>query len=494
MATAYFYTLTKRRNSTLQPTGGTSLDVNLKSGTSFISPTFLLSLGSTPTYNYVSYEGRYYFITDIVSVRNDLWEIQCDVDVLATYKADILASTQFVAYSSVSGGTWLADTRIPVMKNATVAASSSAIGILDVDGMYVLCVVGKESAAAYECSLTNIKDVLAAISTWETTGITNAVSHINPISGSTADFGDAITMLNDTLAGIAEALVNTGFVGNAYADAPNCVRSCIWVPFGYALHDGQSDIWLGNFNSHVNCKRISTKPTTGSSSVSIPWQYSDWRRSVCEEVYLYLPLVGMVNLSSDELVNASSITINWSATATDGCICYELKAGSQIIGSYGGNCAANYPIGISQQASAGEIAQQIISTGEKMLSTAITAGSSINPAAWYGGALSLGAEANVGIYNATNAAMTRHNSCIGGIGGGAGSGLDLNATCYTVAHPTVVSPSDMMATMGVPTQKPMALSTCTGYCECANAHVSLDATATEMNMVDSYLNSGFYIE
>ena len=28
-----------------------------------------------------------------------------------------------------------------------------------------------------------------------------------------------------------EALIQTGAVGNAYLDAPSCIRSCLWVPF-----------------------------------------------------------------------------------------------------------------------------------------------------------------------------------------------------------------------------------------------------------------------
>ena len=43
--------------------------------------------------------------------------------------------------------------------------------------------------------------------------------------------------------------------------------------------------------------------------------------------------------------------------------------------------------------------------------------------------------------------------------------------------------------------KPLALSTLTGYCECANAHVAASgAEAQELDEIDAFLNSGFYIE
>lgn len=41
-------------------------------------------------YAYIEKLGRYYYISDIVSVRNNLWTLYLNVDVLMTYKTDIL--------------------------------------------------------------------------------------------------------------------------------------------------------------------------------------------------------------------------------------------------------------------------------------------------------------------------------------------------------------------------------------------------------------------
>jgi hypothetical protein len=181
-----------------------------------------------------------------------------------------------------------------------------------------------------------------------------------------------------------------------------------------------------------------------------------------------------------------------SATATDGVIAYELKAGSQVIGTYGGQCSANYPIGISQQASAGALAQTAFAGVEKTVSSAVN--SSISPLSMLGaaaGSLLAGVDT---AYQVENLKATRHNTCIGGIGGGAGSGLDFSAICFTVAHSTNVEPSEMLKTMGLPTMAPMSLATLTGYCQCANAHVSAPAQASELDAIDRYLNGGFFIE
>lgn len=527
---ADFYQFSKRKNSTKQPAGtGTTFSVDLKSGTSLMAPTLLLNSSSYPNYNYCIFMGYYYFVRDIVSVRNNLWEIYLTIDALATAKSAITASTQFVSYSSHKTSDWLADNRIPLQENTQTSVKTSLTGILSTIGTYVLTVVGEVGCATY---YTNNEALLAQllqnISTWETDGITDAISNIvaptatpdprppyripsddgrdtcfSALIATIADFADSINntavniqdALSTVTASVEEAAVNAGFVGNAYANAPQCIRSCIWVPFDYALApagSGGSPIKLGTFDTGVSMPSTSGKPVSGSSTVDIPWHYSDWRRSVCEDVYLYLPLVGMVQLSGDSLTHVSSLTIEWSATYTDGVICYKVKAGSEVIGSYGAQCAANYPLGIAQQASAGEVFNAVVAGAEKLVSGLIQ--STISPVS-IGGAVA-GVAANVAItgYNVENVKKSTHISCVGGVGGGAGIGLGRDIVCYTVSHPTVVNPSDMVATMGYPTMKPMTLSALSGYCQCANAHVEGAFPSPILEAVDTYLNSGFYIE
>lgn len=475
--------VSKRRNSTLQPSLSASFDVLLKTPTSLHSPTFTIN-ASAFDYNYLKWDDRYYFVTDVVARNNNLWDVSAVIDVLATYKADILASTQYVSYSSEQGNAWLADTRIPVLRSTLASKNTTPTGVLSRIGCYVLSVVGKSSAATYVFQDdSTIKGIIDQIATWESQGISNIESMI--------DATDTDTLLES----IAKVLTNTGFVGNAYSNAPSCIRSCVWLPFDYArapITGQDNPIYLGNFPTDKNGQRISSRPLYDSVSVAIPWHFSDWRRGYCEDVYLYLPLVGMVSISADSITNVSSLIIDWSVTYTDGCISYEVKAGNEIIGTYGGNCSANYPIGINQQASAGEIAQAFIGGLEKTISAGVN--SSISPVSAATSVAGMAAEAAIGAYNVQNVASSSHPSCVGGIGGGAGVGLDLNIACYTVAHNTIVEPADMVATMGRPTMKPLQLSTLTGFCQCANAHVSVAAEASELDAIDTYLNSGFYIE
>lgn len=486
--TVNFSNGSKRENSTKQLSMDSSHSCNFKNGCSMLNPTLLLELHDNQFPNYTAFKigNRYYHVTNINSVRNNIFEISGKVDALATYKAQILASTQYVSYSSVSGGAWLADTRIPVLKNANVKATSVNLNALSKEnGSFIVSVVGKSGCKTYELTSINLADLIGAISDWETDGIDMA----SQIIQTAEDVGDVI-------ASVGEALINAGFVGNAYAQAPACIRSCIYVPFNSIRNDGSEIIWLGNFNTHVQARIVSPKPTTflNDTGISIPWHYSDWRRTVCEEVYLYLPLVGMVQVPSDEIVNQSSFAIEASLAATDGTIAYKVKSGSQVIGTYGANCAINYPIGINQQASAGEIMTTAIQGIEKTVSSGVRAATSVTPSGIAGNTADAVFSGINTAYDTVNTALSSHISTIGNIGGGAGLGLGTSITCFTVAHPTVIEPSAMRQTMGVPTMKPLQLASCAGFCQCANAHVDIPGTSSERDAIDYYLNSGFYIE
>lgn len=490
--TIYAGKIAKRRNSTLQPTLNDTFNVLLKSPTSLHTPTFTISAASFD-YNYLKWDDRYYFVTDVVSKNNSLWEVSAVCDVLATFKTDILASTQFVSYSSVSGGTWLADTRIPLLKSATVQKKTSTMNFLfTAGGFYVLSVVGLQGADTWIVDNTQLPQILDRITGWSDDLIDDILAGNYPWSNPPQT---AVTYdwANSPQESFAYMNMLMGLCGNAYSEAPNCIRSCIWVPFfiGTFQTGTGENIYLGQFDTGITSLRCKTTPENNSFPIDIPWQHTDWRRAVCEEVYIYLPLVGLVNVPSDEIVSESSLTVEWSATASDGCIAYCIKAGNQVIGTFGANAAINYPIGVSQQASAGEILQTGFEGIRKTVSSGINGFTSGSP----GLLVNAGFSAIATPYEIANVEKSAHNSYIGGIGGGAGIGLDLDFTVYTVSHDTIVAPSSMQSTMGVPTMKPLTLSSCSGYCQCANAHVAATgAEAEELVEIDAFLNSGFYIE
>lgn len=99
MQITLYQNFSKRQNSTKQPTGGSVCDVVMKRECSILNPVFLLD-GVDPSVNYCRWNGRYYFINDIVLQNNNIYELRCDIDVLATWKTQIGASSQYVLRSA----------------------------------------------------------------------------------------------------------------------------------------------------------------------------------------------------------------------------------------------------------------------------------------------------------------------------------------------------------------------------------------------------------
>ena len=480
-----FGIFSKRRNSTKQPSGlSDTRKVSLKKPTSLDAPVFEIT-GDNFNYNYAQDGSNYYFIDDIVSLHNGMSEVHCILDVLATYKAYILASTQFVTYSNHKSSIWLPDTRVPITQETITRAKAVVNPEFSKIGSYVLAVNGQNGCELYRISRSDISNILQNITQWQSDAIDAFLDNL------IAPGGDIVQATENMYTVIARA----GAFGNAYSDAPNCLRSCIWVPFSAAAFDvvqANKRVYLGQFDTFVNADAISAMPHSSDYDVSIDWYYNDWRRSACEEIYMYLPLVGLVSLNASNITDQSNIHIQYSLSPTDGAVGYEIAAGGQIIGAYGATCSASFPLGISQQASSGELINSIISGGEKMINSAIN--SSISPVSTAGAGVGVAFQGAVATYNTVQVANSRHNSCIGGIGGGVGAGLDLIGTLYHVIHPTLINPDAMMQTMGVPTMQPLVLSGLSGYCQCANAHVEAPAPATALDAIDTYLNSGFYIE
>lgn len=486
MATVSFGTFTKKRNSTKQPQSlSDQKTVTLKESCSQDRPVFICT-GNNFNYNYCMWDSKFYFIDEIVSLKNNLIEIHCIMDPLATYKTEILASTQYVSYSSQSGGSWLPDTRIPVLKSTQTSRSSASLASLfNTTGFYVLSATGKEGCCMYALDKGQLDALIDSINTW-------ADDLMDYIVNDQGNYGYDFSTVENALESVGKMSIQTGVIGNAYANAPQCIRSCIWVPFfASPFVSSGAQLYLGNFDTGLHPFTVKASPATGQASVSIPWIHSDWRR-MYDDVYLYLPLAGMIKLSGDSLTNVLSLSIEYSATASDGVVAYTVKAGGNVIGTFGGQCSANYPIGINQQASAGEIIQSIVAGSEKMVNAAIN--SSISPVSMAASGVGVALEGVAAAYDTVNVANSTHPSTIGGVGGGAGSGLDLNIQCYVVSHDTVIAPADMKDTMGLPTMQPMSLATLTGFCQCANAHVDAPATAGELDAIDYYLNSGFFIE
>ena len=98
----YFYTVTKKRNSTNIPTQATEKNQTLKVDNTIINPVLAIQENYDSyvdfNYFYIPKFKRYYYITN-VDFSNNIAYITGAVDSLASYKNDILNSTLYIIRS-----------------------------------------------------------------------------------------------------------------------------------------------------------------------------------------------------------------------------------------------------------------------------------------------------------------------------------------------------------------------------------------------------------
>lgn len=155
-----FSSFSKRINSTRRPSGGTSISVLLKHPTSVIHPTFIVT-GFNLSWNYLQWGSRYYFIDDIVILTATQAEIVCSLDVLATYKDAIGASSQYVTRAASASNLLVIDTRYPTYANTSISRLSfdTLHASFTNGGSFVIGIsngVGVESAGVTYYVLNNV--------------------------------------------------------------------------------------------------------------------------------------------------------------------------------------------------------------------------------------------------------------------------------------------------------------------------------------------------
>lgn len=115
----------------------------LKESTSIINPTIKIEgvLPTTCNYFYIPDFGRYYYITDIVSISNDIFEISGHVDVLMTYAAQLRSCSGIVARQQNNYNLYLDDGSFKTYQNPRFKKINFPSGFSDME--FVLAVAGK---------------------------------------------------------------------------------------------------------------------------------------------------------------------------------------------------------------------------------------------------------------------------------------------------------------------------------------------------------------
>ena len=465
--------VSKRKNSTFQPTLTASVDVVLKDGTSDRNPSFLLNSGSPISANYLKWGSRYYFITDIVYERNNLYTINCKLDAMATYKANIAATSAFVAYDGTSN-TEITDGRLSIETTKTITANSQNFSKIGTGYCVVISVTGKSSCASYAMPIGTASVLLDQMQNWMD-GV-----DVLPIPDMTSitDIAEAIGVGVENLVRGLRQLMATG-------RAADCIRNAFIMPIAEQYVGGnQSFVYLGDYNTqHVGSVVSPATVITDNISLAIPWPsgISDWRRNApYTRLYLYLPYTGCIEIPTGEIMGDANMTILTSICPMTGDAIFTVASGTRKIAQFNTNLGVPYAIGSSNITPLGA-------------ATAIGSVAVSGAAAMLTGGASAALSATAGIIGATNN-LAPIPSTVGSNAGGASFGLAKAASLFTVFHDTNVAPNSVAGAIGTPAMAVKTLGGLSGYVECRAASVSAPAEDTVLDEINNYLNSGFFME
>ena len=130
--------VTKVLNDELELTG------ELRESSSVITPIIKIEDDDLTDYNYayIPEFGRYYFITNITSVRNNLWEVAMRVDVLMTYATEIKANTAVIARNSNLWNLYYQDEQFKILNYETIQTKAFGYPLSPNSEIVLICAGG----------------------------------------------------------------------------------------------------------------------------------------------------------------------------------------------------------------------------------------------------------------------------------------------------------------------------------------------------------------
>lgn len=474
------YEFRKRYNSTMLPTnpeGQLTTSVVLKEDCSFVKPIFIINgnVSIFSNYNYVGFNGTFYWITDCIARANNLVEIVCNIDVLATYKAYILDSTQYVLYANVAN-TEITDKRIPTLTTTVRSVSTNSFDVLGSAGYsVVVSVIGQNSTSEYALTIEQARSLLLNFDDWYVS-LSDIPYPYEPSLGE--EIASTIAYIGKLLYGAFNQIVGS-------KNAADCVRSAFLIPLNVSSIGGYSEtISLGSYKTNITGLRVSDRIFSDGVELTIPWQAADWRRnSPYTEIFVVVPYLGVVSINASEVIGLSTLHVSVMMDKCTGDSIFTIWGlnSNHVLGQYATNLGSSFAIGSSNLNPA--------NTATNLATAAAGAAALISGV---GGVAAVAAGGSVGL-GITNA-MTPQANSIAVNSGIAATGFTGKCSCYVVYHDTIVSPHADTAVIGEPYSKAVRLETLSGYVQTQNASVSVPAKEEVVQQLNSLLDGGIYIE
>lgn len=471
------YTFSKRIKSTLTPTGsGTVVTGSIKEQSSIVHFDVSIDFGPNTSphvynYAYVPIYNRYYWASDwSFNPETGFWTCSFSVDPYASAKADILATSAYILYDSHNNAD-LVDDRIPRSRNVTITTEYADFPFtINRNGKVLMTVVNNDGVVIYDMEPNTLTGFLDSVESW-ISNIFNAV---------TIDTSSIISIIKSGIDMEVAIFKQLTSAGNVMQN----IKSCLWLPLDPAIGTGHQ-IKVGNYtgSTHYSARiwPIDTDTFNGQTSINIPWQFSDWRnKAEVSSVYLEIPFVGMIAYNADNLVGISALTIRYTLDILTGDLTFKVLASTNVLGVYKTNIAVEIPIGVVTQGTAGGITSGAMAGATAGLKA--TGGNLAGAIAGGIGGMLIGQ------------AKTTNATIVGGLAGKSGLALDMRIRCTVESNHTLVDPHSVSSVVGEPRHQVLSIGSLSGYVQTSGAQVAGAWTDQELDMINSGLDGGLYIE
>lgn len=423
-----------------------------------------------PTYAYIPTWGRYYFITD-TSYVNSALVVDMSCDVLATYKAQIGASTQYVLRSAAAKNEMIIDSMYPTQTkpdvlHRTVNTPFNAVGC------YILGVVGRAGGYGTGKGLTYYCMSPAQMDTF-----VNWANSWNTASAMANDFATALSTTVDAFAG-------------QMLHVFDYIKTAFWIPIAYTDIAGSAGpITLGGYQSPAGIEAYKVanfnKLYTGDvASATIcgfylpdhpqASTYGQWLNAAPYTThYIDVPYLGDLPIPS-EFHGGDGIVVKADISVIDGSAQFYVYGEpddteeSIMIGRYQAQIGVPIPINVVRSDIGGAVSSGIGAVGS------LLTGNFMGAAA--------------GIASAVQSAIPAPHS-IGGLSGYHVTGYqaELITTCWPIPAPDNTN-------HGSPLCARRVISGLPGYIQTSGAALALAATDVERGQVTSQMDAGFFYE
>ena len=465
----------KEINSTKVPALTKELDCQLKDGVSLTSPVLLIRGSQFDVgynYCYIPKWSRYYFVNNIGINTGGVFEVSLSVDVLASYKADILAGTAYVRRSQSHGSLHVPDASWSHESKYSTLTRSIDIG-LSTDGCYLLFTASNE---------TEINNASPAICVYAVQDLT-----LRLICGYlfSSDFFESAMSGVDT---VSKSLAKTFFNPFAY------VLKCMWLPISVTdLSTVTRKISFGWWTSDYDGDYLITGKKKILFDIKMP-DNTCWtdRDASWTDTTIYVPSIGELSISPE--YSGKTLKATLVIDLTNGHSDLFIKDGNFLVQTASGQMGADVQLSALYE----DIVSDLGSRGGLIKSAISGIGSFFKSSIDHA---TVDANGNLAINNVGNVVSDTVHGAQSALQPKCSTlGANGNKATLTEFNKVLVNTrrykrlSDDTNTLGLMCCKTMSLANLSGYTEIVNPHINCGATASEISMINAFLSGGFYIE